>query len=65
MSTNWDVEPVVALGACGWMATTPRDHPYRVGVVGDSEDQARRRFADAMFAWRELHERTGLDVQGD
>jgi hypothetical protein len=41
----------------GVMALTPRDHPYKVGVVGTDRDEARRRFAAAMAAWEELHDR--------
>lgn len=50
-------EPEVVRAAAGWLATTPRDHPYRVGVVGGTQDEARRRFVAAMAAWEELHER--------
>ena len=39
-----------------WLARTPRDHPYRIGVVGDTEEEAQRRFAGAMAAWEDLHE---------
>lgn len=50
-------EPEVYEAAIGWLATTPADHPYRIGVVGGSEEEARRRFVAAMAAWEELHER--------
>jgi hypothetical protein len=50
-------EPDVVEFHSGWMATTPPDHPYRVGVVGKTEDEARRRFTAAMAAWQELHDR--------
>lgn len=48
-----DVREVVA----GWLATTPKDHPYRIGVLGTDEAQARRRFVDALEGWKELHNR--------
>lgn len=50
-------EPDVRRAANGWLATTPLDHPYRIGVVGRDEDEARRRFAAAFAAWEELHDR--------
>lgn len=50
-------EPDVMPIAAGWIATTPADHPYRIGVVGDDADQARRRFDAAFAAWEELHDR--------
>ena len=50
-------EPEVKESAIGWLAVTPRDHPYRIGVVGASEEEARRRFDSAFLAWDELHER--------
>jgi hypothetical protein len=48
-----DIRPL----ATGVLATAPRDFPYRIGVVGDSEDQARERFQTAWEAWSELHDR--------
>lgn len=50
-------EPTVCRAAIGWLATTPPDHPYRIGVVGQDELDARRRFAAAFAAWEELHDR--------
>jgi hypothetical protein len=40
------------------LATAPPDFPYRIGVVGRDEQEARRRFAAAWDAWSELHELT-------
>ena len=37
-------EPNIVQSVTGWLAATPADHPYRIGVVGDDEAQARRRF---------------------
>ncbi len=40
-----------------WLATTPKDHMYRIGTVGDTPEVASRRFEFALDKWRELHER--------
>ncbi len=50
-------EPDVRPCPVGYLATTPADHPYRIGVVGVDADQARRRFAAEFAAWEELHAR--------
>jgi len=50
-------EPDLVEIVAGWLATTPRDHPYRIGVAGQSPDEARRRFEAAIEAWGELHAR--------
>lgn len=50
-------EPDINQAASGWLATTPADHPYRIGVVGQDPDEARRRFVAAFAAWEELHDR--------
>lgn len=42
------------------MAVTPRDHPYRIGVTGWTEDEARRRFVAEFAAWQELRDRALL-----
>lgn len=57
MATIRPCEPDVCEAAVGWLAVTPRDHPYRIGVIGASEDEARRRFVAAFAAWQELHDR--------
>jgi hypothetical protein len=41
----------------GVLALTPPEHPYRVGVLGETPAAARDRFAAAMAAWEELHAR--------
>ncbi|MGA2307814.1 MAG: hypothetical protein ABSH29_27045 [Acidimicrobiales bacterium] len=40
-----------------WLAATPADYPYRIGVVGTTPEQAQQRFQAAMAAWAELHDR--------
>lgn len=54
-------EPETREAAAGWLATTPRDHPYRIGVTGETREEATRRFAAAFAAWQELHERALAD----
>jgi hypothetical protein len=54
-------EPVVTEAAVGWLAVTPRDHPYRIGTVGDSRVEAERRFRAAFLAWEELHDRAEVE----
>ena len=51
-----DCEPDVREIVGGWLATTPTEHAYRIGVVGQSPDEARRRFGFAWEAWKDLHE---------
>ena len=51
-------EPEIVRWVSGFAATTPRDHPYRIGVVGSDENEARRRFTAAFAAWDELSHRS-------
>ncbi len=54
---DWETcKPDLIKAEVGWLATTPTDHPYRVGVVGATEAEVRTRFRSAMAAWEELHE---------
>jgi hypothetical protein len=41
----------------GWLAVTEDDSPVRVGVVGDTETEARERFREALARWRTAYER--------
>lgn len=50
-------EPRLLESPLGWLAVSPADYPYRIGVVADDPAEARRRFAAALEAWAELHER--------
>lgn len=50
-------EPDLRDTPSGWLASSPPDYPYRIGVVGQTEEEARRRFVVALAAWSELHER--------
>ena len=51
------VEPLVTEVRTGWLACTPPDHAYRVGVIGSSREDAVRNFEVAMNAWAQLHSR--------
>lgn len=55
-------EPEITEAAIGWLAVTPRDHAYRIGTVGDTRDEAERRFRVAFTAWEELHERAEAEA---
>jgi hypothetical protein len=50
-------EPDLNESSVGWLASSPPDYPYRIGVVGRGPDDAKRRFQDAVAAWGELHDR--------
>ena len=50
-------EPVIKEGPIGWLAVTPHDYPYRIGVVGNSVEEAKNLFDVELAAWEELHER--------
>lgn len=41
----------------GWLAVTDDDSPVRVGVVGDTEAEARERFRAALARWWAAYER--------
>ena len=49
-------EPDISQVKAGVLATTPPDYPYRFGVIGRDEAEARRRFTAALARWAELHE---------
>ena len=50
-------EPDITQARAGVQATAPPDYPYRIGVVGHDEAEARRRFSAALAAWGVLHDR--------
>lgn len=39
-----------------WLAVSPGDFPYRIGVVGNTPDQAKHAFKVAVEAWAALAE---------
>ncbi len=45
------------MSVAGWLACSPPDYPYRIGVVGADLEEARQKFAAAVVAWEELHQR--------
>lgn len=50
------VKPVVRPARHGWLATTPPEHPMRIGVLGKDESDARRLFNEELRAWAALHD---------
>jgi hypothetical protein len=48
------IEPEVRPARRGWLAVSRPGSALRIGVVGQDEDDARRRFADELKAWAEL-----------
>ena len=50
-------KPVMRSISAGWLAASPPEYPYRIGVTGSSQEEALRLFAEAVTAWRELHSR--------
>jgi hypothetical protein len=47
----------------GWLAVTEDGSPVQIGVVGDTEDEARERFREALARWRAAYERP-VDQKG-
>lgn len=51
------IEPTVLERGCGgWLAVSEPGAPLKIGVEGDTEQQARERFAVALAAWHRLFE---------
>lgn len=51
------VEPNVVMSRYGeWLATTPITSPLRIGVMGITEEDARRKFESTLERWKEIHE---------
>lgn len=50
------ISPVVRPARRGWLATCPVDAPFRIGVIGTDEAEARRLFAEELRAWAALHD---------
>lgn len=38
----------------GWLAISEPDSPLRIGVAGDTEEEARTKFDRAVTAWQRL-----------
>lgn len=45
-----------------WQASTPPTHRFRIGVVGDTRDEAEERFRRELAAWEELDERAQAEA---
>lgn len=58
-------EPDIRQVRAGILATAPPDYPYRIGVIGSDEPEARRRFSYALTRWAELHERVEVERRGN
>lgn len=50
-------EPRVVMARSGYLAVSPPGATPRIGVIGATEEEARRRFSKALDAWDELEER--------
>src|SRR6266700_2097290 len=50
------IRPEVQRARVGWLAVSEPGSLICIGTVGDTEDEARRRFQDALQAWQRLHD---------
>jgi hypothetical protein len=55
MAVN-ECEPDLVATPAGVLATTPRSHEYRIGVVAENQETARERFHLALADWRRIGE---------
>lgn len=61
-NVNFSVKPDLhPLYYGGWLATTGAETRIRIGVVAESEAEARAQFAVSLQRWKELHE----EAQGE
>ncbi len=51
------IQPQVQRARVGWLAVSEPGSLICIGTVGDTEDEARRRFQEALQAWQRLHDR--------
>jgi hypothetical protein len=51
------IRPEVRRARSGWLAVSEAGSLICIGTVGDTEDEARRRFQEALQAWQRLHDR--------
>lgn len=48
------IAPLLVDRECGgWLAVTPDDAPFRIGVTAETEGEARSRFSATVTAWLE------------
>lgn len=56
-SDGFSVRPEVSERACGgFLAVSPEEAPLRIGVEGDTAEDARAKFAFALARWTEILE---------
>jgi hypothetical protein len=49
------IHPIISERACGgFLALSPQDAPVRIGVVGETAEEAQSNFAAAIARWTEL-----------
>lgn len=53
------VVPVVRKARVGWLASTHQQHPYRIGAVGGTAEEAQDAFFVALQHWSELRDSAG------
>lgn len=41
-------------GTLGWIATTPLEYPWRIGVIGKTSAETRRLYREAIIRWKSL-----------
>ncbi len=62
LPVRWtDCTPQVVSTPGGWLASSPSDFPYRIGVVAPSSREATDRFAEALDRWHRLHDAASAD----
>jgi hypothetical protein len=50
------IRPEVMRARTGWLAVSEPGSLICIGTVGDTEEEARRRFQEALQAWQRLHD---------
>lgn len=50
------IRPEVVRTRAGWLAVSEAGSLICIGTVGDTEDEARRHFREALQAWQRLHD---------
>lgn len=55
-------EPELRETSSGWLASSPPEYPYRIGVLGRTPQDAECRFQEALANWGELHARSAADT---
>lgn len=64
-AVSFVVEPNIVMTKHGdYLATTPRTSPLRIGVIGISEDDAKRKFSETIKYWQQIAEENLLKKSG-